>query len=446
MTSTAISAEARLTLRRVLMSCIVGTTIEWYDFFLYGTAAGIVFNRQYFPTTNPTVGTLLAFATFAVGFAARPIGGLIFGHIGDRLGRKRTLVMTMMIMGVGTLLIGCLPTYRQIGLAAPVLLVLLRVAQGIAVGGEWGGAILMSVEYAPRGKRGLFGSVPQMGLALGLLLGTGVFALGQTVLSTTAFDHWGWRVGFWLSAILVVVGLMIRLKIVETPEFRKVEALAARSTIPAVELVSGRRNRRNVLLGMGARWVEGTAYNAWAVFAISYSTNTLNMRSGPALYSVMIAAAVLFVLIPVWGRIADRWTARRTFALGAALSAVVPLVCFPMLASRKPILFGIGVIIALGIIYPIVYAPEGTFFAELFSARVRYTGISVVYQLSGIVASGLAPLLLSVLLKGANGGVSLIVIYFLVIGAISLVCTLAARPLREAREPDPALDEASVTT
>ena len=442
----AASAEASRTLRRVLLSCIVGTTIEWYDFFLYGTAAGIIFNKQYFPTKDPTVGTLLAFATFAIGFAARPVGGLIFGHIGDRLGRKRTLVMTMMIMGVGTLLIGCLPTYRQAGLLAPALLVLLRVAQGIAVGGEWGGAILMSVEYAPKGKRGLFGSVPQMGLALGLLMGTGVFALGQTVLSSTAFGQWGWRVGFWLSAILVAVGLVIRLKLVETPEFRKVEALSARSSIPAVELARGRRNRRNVLLGMGARWVEGTAYNAWAVFAISYSTNTLNMRSGPALYAVMISAAVLFVLIPLWGRIADRWTPRRTFALGAALSAVAPLVCFPMLASRRPILFGIGVIIALGLIYPIIYAPEGTFFAELFAARVRYTGISVVYQLSGIVASGLTPLLLTELLNGAHGGVSLIVIYFLVIGAISLVCTLAARPLGQPSEVSSPVDEARVSS
>ena len=225
------ASSGRRDLRTVLVSCVMGTTVEWYDFFLYGTAAGIVFNKQFFPSHDPTVGTLLAFTTFAIGFIARPIGGLFFGHLGDRLGRKQALVITMLIMGVATFLIGCLPTYGQVGLLAPALLVLLRLCQGVAIGGEWGGAVLMSVEYAPPGRRALFGSVPQMGLALGLLLGTGVFALGQAVLSEAAFFSWGWRVGFWLSLLLVVIGLVVRLRVMETPAFRRLQETESKATV-----------------------------------------------------------------------------------------------------------------------------------------------------------------------------------------------------------------------
>lgn len=202
-----------------MLSSLVGTTVEWYDFFLYGTAAGIVFPKLFFPSADPTVGTLLAFTTFAAGFVARPVGGLIFGHIGDRVGRKKTLVATMMIMGVATFLIGVIPTHAAIGIAAPIALVVLRVAQGIAVGGEWGGAVLVAVEYAPRGKRGLYGSLPQIGLAIGLMLGTGIFALLGFVLPDSSFLAWGWRIAFALSAVLVAVGLYIRLKVMETPAF-----------------------------------------------------------------------------------------------------------------------------------------------------------------------------------------------------------------------------------
>lgn len=424
----------RKSLRTVLVSCVMGTTVEWYDFFLYGVAAGSIFNKQYFPNEDPTVGTLLSFATFAVGFVARPIGGLVFGHIGDRLGRKQTLVMTMLIMGVATFLIGCLPTYGQIGIAAPLLLVFLRICQGIAIGGEWGGAVLMSVEYAPPGRRALFGSVPQMGLAIGLVLGTGVFALGSVVFGEEAFHAWGWRVAFWLSLVLVVIGLMIRLKVMETPAFQTLEQTEAKATVPALELIKEPVNRRNLLLGMGARWIEGIAFNAWAVFAIAYSTNTLDMPEGPALISVMIAALGLLVLIPVWGRIADSWTPRRTYALGVALSAVVPLAVFPMLHSRNDLLFGAGIFLALAIVYPIMYAPEASFFADLFPAKVRYSGISVVYQVSGIVASGLTPLILTWLLDVRDGSTSLIIVYFLVTGVISLITTLLARPVVDEHE------------
>ncbi len=420
----------RRQLRTVLLSCVMGTTIEWYDFFLYGVAAGLIFNKQYFPSHDPVVGTLLAFATFAVGFVARPIGGLIFGHLGDKVGRKKSMVMTMLIMGVATFLIGCLPTYSTIGLAAPIALVLLRVLQGLAVGGEWGGAVLMSVEYAPKGRRTLFGSVPQMGLAVGLMLGTGIFALVGAVMPEVSYTAWGWRITFWLSLLLVIVGMVIRLKVMESPAFLALEKEQQRSRIPARDLVSEPENRRNLWLGMGARWVEGVAFNAWAVFSISYASGTLGMDSGSALIAVMIAAGVLLVFIPMWGYLGDKFTSRRTYALGVALATLAPFVVFPLINTGNELMLGIGIVLALGVLYPVLYAPEAALFADLFPVNVRYTGISVVYQMSGIVASGLTPLILTWLLKRGGGGVSLIMGYFVMTGVISLVCTLLIRPQR----------------
>ncbi|WP_265445194.1 MFS transporter [Flexivirga meconopsidis] len=427
MSDQTVPRPSRSQVRAVLASCIMGTTVEWYDFFLYGVAAGIIFNKQFFPADDPAVSTLLAFATFALGFVARPVGGLIFGHIGDRVGRKRTLVMTMLIMGGATFLIGCLPTYSQIGLFAPVLLIVLRLLQGIAIGGEWGGAVLMSVEYAPKGRKALFGSTPQAGLALGLLLGTGVFAAAGAVMSDSAFNAWGWRITFWLSLALVVVGMIVRLRVMETPAFRDMEQGDGAAVIPAKELLADADNRRNLLLGMGARWIEGVAFNAWAVFSISYATGTLDMARQPALLAVMAAAGLLLVLIPVSGALADRFGCRRVYATGAVLAAVAPLLVFPLMHTRDPWLAGLGIVLALGVLYPLMYGPEGAFFAELFPVRVRYSGISVVYQMSGIFASGLTPLVLTWLLDRAGGGTGLLIGYFLLTGVVSAICTLLIR-------------------
>jgi metabolite-proton symporter len=434
-------------IRAVLASCVMGTTVEWYDFFLYGVAAGLIFNKQFFPSDNAAVSTMLAFATFALGFVARPIGGLIFGHIGDRMGRKRTLVMTMLIMGVATFLIGCLPTYDQVGILAPALLIVLRLLQGVAVGGEWGGAVLMSVEYAPRGKKGLYGSTPQAGLAVGLVLGTGVFALAGAVMSDSAFTSWGWRITFWLSLLLVIVGLIVRLKVMETPAFRDMEADEGTAKVPAKELLSDPHSRRNLLLGMGARWVEGVAFNAWAVFSINYATDSLGMERQPALLGVMVGAVVLLVLIPVSGMIADRVGMRQTYAVGAVLAAVAPIFVFPMLHTGNAWVFGLGIVLALGVLYPLMYGPEGAFFAELFPVHVRYTGISAVYQVSGIVASGLTPMILTWLLDRADGGTGLLIGYFLVTGIVSAVCALCIRSTQLPHRADrrkPATETASV--
>ena len=418
----------RSELRTVLLSTVVGTTVEWSDFFLYGVAAGIIFNKLYFPSEDPVVGTLLAFATFAVGFVARPFGGVLFGHIGDRVGRKKTLVATMMIMGVATFLIGVLPTYESIGVAAPILLVVLRLAQGIAIGGEWGGAVLMSTEYAPPGRKGLFGSVPQIGLAVGLMLGTGVFSILNWGTSDEAFLAWGWRVAFGLSAVLVLVGLYIRLKVLETPAFRKLEAEKEKAAVPMIELVRSRVNRRHLLLGMGARWIEGLAFNTWAVFSISYGTGNLGLSESTMLTAVMLGALVLIVLIPVCGALSDRFTRRRTFAWGVAAMMVATVISFEMLDTENSVVVIIAVVLSLGIAYPLMYGPVAALFAELFPASVRYTGISIVYQLSGIFASGLTPLILTWLLDRAGGDLSYARWYFLAVGLLSLVCTLAVRP------------------
>src|SRR5262249_3406202 len=266
-------------------------TVEWYDFFLYATAAGLVFSKVFFPNASSLVGTLLAFATFAVGFVMRPVGGLLFGHIGDRIGRKRSLALTMLIMGVATALIGLLPTAADIGAWAPVLLLTLRILQGVALGGEWGGAVLLAVEHSPADRRGRYGSIPQVGLALGLALGTGIFALLQVELGSARFLAYGWRIGVLVSIVLVVVGIIVRLRVDETPAFVESQALQnrdAESKVPIRDIVREPRSRRNTLLGLLSRWAEGSAFNTWGVFAISYATSALGFHKVSVLLVVTI--------------------------------------------------------------------------------------------------------------------------------------------------------------
>lgn len=430
---TAVEAEqpeapvSKSELRTVVAASIIGTTVEWYDFFLFGTAAGIIFNKLFFPNDNPLIGTLLAFATFAVGFVARPIGGLIFGHIGDRVGRKKTLVATMLIMGGATACMGLLPTYGSIGIAAPILLIVLMIAQGIAIGGEWGGAVLMAVEYAPPGKRGLYGSLPQIGLAIGLLLGTGVFAGLTAITSDAAFLAWGWRVAFLISIGLVLVGLFIRLKVMETPAFRKLKQNEAKATVPAKELFQSKRHRRNILLGMGSRWAEGVAFNTWAVFSIAYGSETLGIDKQTMLLSVMAAAATMIVFIPFFGGLADRFDKRRLYSTGVILLAVLAYPSFLLIGTGNPWVIGATLIVVLGIVYPCVYGPQSSFYAELFPTQVRYTGISFVYQFSGIVASGMTPLILTYLLGRADNSFGLILTYVVFVSVVSAACSLSIK-------------------
>jgi MFS transporter, MHS family, shikimate and dehydroshikimate transport protein len=404
---------------RVLAATLIGTTVEWYDFFLYGVVAGIVFNKLYFPSTDPAVGTLLAYGTFAVGFISRPLGGLIFGHFGDRIGRKSMLILTLSIMGVATFLIGLVPTFDQIGIAAPILLLLLRIAQGLGLGGEWGGSVLMAFEYAPKERRGLYASVPQIGLAIGLCLAAGVVGLLSGVLSNEDFLAWGWRVAFLVSVVLVGIGMYIRLNIQETPAFDRVKATGEEASVPVAELL--KRYPGNVIAGMGARYIDGVFFNIFAVFSISYLTSTVHINRTSALLGVMAAALVMVVTIPYFGRLSDRIGRARCYFWGSLVTAASSFPAFWLMnnSGGNTALIWLAIVVPLGIFYAAVYGPEAALFAELFDTRVRYTGISFVYQVSGIFASGITPLVAAALLKADDNQPWLICWYVMFAGVVS---------------------------
>jgi len=327
MTSPATQNAPASSIRTVAFASLIGTTIEWYDFFLYGTAAALVFNRLFFPTFDPLSGTLIAFGTYTVGFVARPFGGIIIGHYGDRIGRKSMLVLTLVVMGVATFLIGLLPTYDQIGPWAAVALVLLRVAQGFGVGGEWGGAVLMAVEHAPRGARGFYGSWPQIGVPAGLLLSTAVF----TVFSWMPEDQflaWGWRVPFLLSIVLVATGLVIRMRILETPAFVRIKSQAQAARQPIVEVLI--RYPKQVLLAMGARFAENGAFYIFSVFVLTYATQRAKIDRQVVLNGILIGSAIELAAIPFFGALSDRVGRRPVYLFGAVMTAVI---AFPLFAA-----------------------------------------------------------------------------------------------------------------
>ena len=408
-------------IRRVVISALVGASIEWYDFFLYGVVAGIVFSKLYFPGSDPVVSTLLAYTTFAVGFVTRPLGGVIFGHFGDKIGRKSMLVMTLMIMGVATFLIGLLPTYSQIGVAAPLLLLLLRVLQGIGLGGEWGGAVLMAYEYAPKHKRGFYASLPQVGLAIGLCLSSGVVALLSSLLTDEQFLSWGWRIAFALSGVMVAVGMYIRLSIKETPEFAALKARNAELRIPFADMI--RRYPGNVLKGMGARYIDGVFFNVFAVFTIAYLANTIKISRTDALIGVMAAAVVMCFTIPFFGAMSDRVGRAKVYAWGSVITALTAFPGFWLMthADGNVLLIWISIVVPLGIAYASVYGPEAALFCDLFDAKVRYTGISFVYQFSGIFASGITPIIATALIKSGGGEPWQLCMYVLFAGLVSAI-------------------------
>jgi len=404
--------------RRVVASAFIGTMIEWYDFFLYGTAAALVFNKLFFPTLHPLSGTLAAFGTYAAGFAARPLGGVVFGHYGDRLGRKSILVLTLLLMGLATCLIGLLPTYQQIGLTAPALLVFLRLVQGFALGGEWGGAVLMSVEHSSAGRRGFNASWAQAGSPAGLLLGTGVFALFAR-LPTEEFLSWGWRVPFLLGLLLTSIGLFIRTRTEESPIFRAVLESQTQANQPILEVL---KHPKNVLLIIGARAAENASFYVFTVFLLTYVTGQLELPRQIALNSVLLAAAFEFVTIPLFGALSDRF-GRRPIYMGGALFLVLFSVPFFLLVNTKiPALINMAVVTAMAIGHASMYAPQAAYFAESFKTRVRFSGASLGYQLSAPLAGGLAPAICVLLLKLGEGHFGWICVYLMVLGTISFVC------------------------
>ncbi|NLU84633.1 MFS transporter [Rhodococcus sp. HNM0569] len=419
-------AEQRKRLRTVVAASLLGTTVEWYDFFLYATAASLVFNHLFFPDQSSFVGTMLAFATFAVGFVVRPIGGIVFGHIGDRIGRKKALALTMFVMGIATALMGVLPTAAQVGVLAPILLLALRILQGFALGGEWAGAVLLAVEHSPARKRGLFGSIPQMGLALGLALGTAVFALLQVVFDEAQFLSYGWRIAFLLSLVLVVVGFVVRLKVDETPAFREVAELAQKSSMPIKDTLRP-PNLRGTVLGLLSRWGEGAAFNTWGVFAITYATGTLAFDKVTVLVVVSAASVVMAALLPVSGLLTDRFGARRVYTVGIAAYGVAVFPVFALFGTENLAWFTVAMVLVFGVVHAVFYGAQGTLYASLYPARIRYTGLSVVYQFSGIYASGLTPMILTALIAAAGGTPWLACGYLVVTAAISVVATSLIR-------------------
>ena len=419
-----MSTSEQSMVKRVVTASLIGATIEWYDFFLYGVVAGIVFNKLYFPPGDAFVSTMLAYTTFAVGFLARPFGGVIFGHFGDKLGRKQMLVLTLLIMGVATVLIGLVPTYAQIGVWAPISLLFLRVAQGIGIGGEWGGAVLMTYEYAPKDQRGFYGSIPQIGLSIGLCLASGVVALLSYTLTDAQFLAWGWRVGFLLSIILVVVGMWIRLNVTESPEFERVKAQSGVAKVPFAEMIKG--YTPNVIAGMGARYIDGVFFNIFGVWIIAYLTTTIKISRTDALMGVMLASLIMCAFIPFFGWLSDRVGRTKVYFWGSLITgfSTLPALWLINTSQGNVTTIWLSIIIPFGIFYASCYGPEAALFCDLFPARVRYTGISFVYQFSGIFASGLTPIIATALWQIGGGSADMIAYYVIFSG---LVSALAAK-------------------
>jgi MFS family permease len=389
------SEESMDVWRRVLLASLVGSTIEWFDFFLYGSATAIVFNRLFFPTADPVVSLLLAYVSFALPFFIRPLGGIVFAHIGDRVGRKQTLVLTLSFMGGGTMLIGCLPIYSMIGIAAPILLITLRLVQGIGLGGEWGGAVLLAYEYAPAKRQGFFGSVPQSGVPLGLVLSTLCMGVASS-LPEGAFLAWGWRLPFLLSGGLVGLGLWIRNGIGETPAFVQLQKEGRVAKSPILDVL--RTYRRELLTAILIKSCETAAFYIFAVFLVSYATGVLGYTRFTTLAAIASSAFVGTVMIPVYGWLSDRVGRRLMFLAGAAAIIVFAGPYFWLLSLRSAATILLASVIALGLIWPIVAAAESTLLAEMFGPAVRYSGISLGYQIGAALAGGTAPLIGTVLL------------------------------------------------
>jgi metabolite-proton symporter len=416
--------KARTPLTRVIAASLIGTAIEWYDFFLYGAAAALVFNKLFFPSFDPLVGTLLAFATYAVGFVARPVGGIVFGHFGDRIGRKKLLMWSLVLMGIATMLIGLMPGYARIGVWAPIGLIVLRVFQGFAVGGEWGGAVLLAAEYGDAKRRGFWASWPQAGVPLGSLLSAGILALMAGFQSEADFVAWGWRIPFLLSGLLVIVGWYIRNRVAETPMFEKAIAEAeAPPKLPAMEVF--RERPRAVLLGAGLRVGENIGYYILTVFSLTFLVDVASESRSLALDALLIGAAVQFVAIPLLAALSDRIGRRPVYAFGAFGLGIFAFLFFPMLASGNDALIILAIVVGL-VLHASMYAPQAAFITELFPTRIRYSGVSIAYQLTAIFAGSLAPIIALWLYKDLHSSVP-VSVYVAIACAISGISAMLAR-------------------
>lgn len=414
---------------RAFVASLTGTSLEWYDFAVYSAASALVFGKLFFPSADPLTGTLLAFSTYAVGYISRPLGGFLFGRLGDVIGRKKVLVATLVLIGTATLLIGLLPTQAAIGPAAPAALVLLRFAQGVGVGGEWGGAVLLTSEYADSRSRGFWASAAQIGPPAGNLMANGVLAALGSLLTEQQFLAWGWRIAFLLSGVLVVFGLWIRLRLEETPVFRAMEASGDRPEAPIREVFT--TQPRALVAAVLSRVAPDVLYAMFTVFVLTYATEQLGLPRGKALAAVLIGSALQIVLIPLAGALSDRWNRRRMYLGGAVAAAVWPFVFFPMADSGSWGLLVLGVVVALAI-HSVLYGPQAAFVAEQFTPRLRYTGSSLAYTLAGVIGGAVAPLLFTALL-GSFGSWLPLALYLAGTAAVTVLGVLLGR--------DPAHDE-----
>ena len=411
---------SRRSLIEAIVASTIGTTIEWYDFFVYGVVATLVFPKLFFPQADPFTGRVLAFSTFMVGFLARPLGGMIFGYMGDRIGRKSALVTTLLLMGISTLLIGFLPTHEKIGLAAPILLTLLRFLQGLGVGGEWGGAVLMALEYGHKGRRGFYASWPQVGVPLGLLASTGVVALCRGNLSEEDFRAWGWRVPFYLSGLLIVVGLLIRLRVLETPLFTALQEQKLVSETPVSETI--RRYWREILLVAGARFAENACFYLFALYTLDYGSQVLGVSESVMMRAVMIAAAGELITIPLFGVLSDRWTRRWMYMTGCIFLALFALPFFALLETREPIWIVAAIAVGMNLGHAVLYSVQASLIPELFGTRLRCTAASLGYQLAVPFSGGMAPIVAVTLVKLFPGHYWPLAAYIILMSLISLAC------------------------
>ncbi|WOF24480.1 MFS transporter [Microbacterium betulae] len=419
MTTTTKPSTGRLNYR-VLIGSLSGSTIEWFDFLVYGTVAALVFNRTFFVTDSEFLSMMFAMASFALTFFFRPVGGVIFAHIGDRIGRKKTLFITLMLMGGGTVAIGLTPDYATIGVAAPILLILFRILQGIGIGGEWGGALLLAYEYAPKERRGLYGAVPQMGISLGMLLAAGAVAL-LTLMPEEQFLSWGWRIPFVASVVLVLIGLWIRARLDETPDFKKVKESGAVVRLPIAEVFT--KHWRAVLVSIGAKAAETGPFYIFGTYIIAYATNLLDARDNIVLTAVAVAALVATVWMPIFGRISDSIPRA---VLYRTVTIITILYAFPyyllLHTGSTPALF-LATAIGFGLLWGSVNAILGTLIAESFSPEIRYSGATLGYQLGAAVFGGTAPLIATALNEVSGGQWWPISVYIIVCAALGLIAS-----------------------
>ena len=416
--------EKAVSMRTVAAASAIGTTIEWYDFLIYATAASLVFNKLFFPTDDPLIGTLLSISTIGVGFFARPLGAIILSHFGDRIGRRSMLILTLVSMGVATMLIGLLPTYASIGIAAPILLVVCRLVQGMAVGGEWGGAVLMVIEHSPPHRRGFYGSIVQIGFPLGMALGTAsFFALGA--MPDEQFMAWGWRVPFLASAALVVVGLFIRLRVEETPDFQRNVREGKIARFPVLDAI--RRHPKDLIIGLGARITEISWIYVITIFGLSYAVTNLGLSRSLILGAIALGATMELITIPLFGALSDRIGRRPIYMLGCFSAIALAFPIFWAIETLSPVMVVLAFVIGMSVGHGIMYGVQASFLSEMFPSNVRYSGASLGYQLAAPIGGGIVPVIAAAVVGATHGATWPVSLLMIGIALITIVAVLFAK-------------------